>query len=77
VTTADLNKKPDDVSGMFDQVAPGYDRTNALLSGGNSVLWRMAMVRALNLLPGERVLDVAAGTGTPKRCLFRLEVSMR
>jgi len=32
VTTADLNKKPEDVSGMFDQVAPGYDRTNALLS---------------------------------------------
>ena len=53
MTTADLNKKPDDVSGMFDQVAPGYDRTNALLSGGNSVLWRMATVRALNLLPGE------------------------
>ena len=69
MTTADLNKKPDDVSGMFDQVAPGYDRTNALLSGGNSVLWRMATVRALNLLPGERVLDVAAGTGTSAKAL--------
>jgi len=54
---------------MFDQVASGYDRTNALLSGGNSVLWRLATVKALNLQPGERVLDVAAGTGTSSKAL--------
>ena len=71
MTTADLNKKPEDVSGMFDQVAPGYDRTNALLSGGNSVLWRLATVKALDLKPGERVLDVAAGTGTSAKALAK------
>lgn len=71
MTTADLNKKPEDVSGMFDQVAPGYDRTNALLSGGNSVLWRLATVKALDLKPGGRVLDVAAGTGTSAKALAR------
>jgi demethylmenaquinone methyltransferase/2-methoxy-6-polyprenyl-1,4-benzoquinol methylase len=69
VTTADLSKNPDDVSGMFDEVAKGYDRTNALLSGGNSVLWRMATVKALNIQPGDRVLDVAAGTGTSSKAL--------
>lgn len=71
MTTADLNKKPEDVSRMFDQVAPGYDRTNALLSGGNSVLWRLATVKALDLKPGERVLDVAAGTGTSAKALAK------
>ena len=49
---------------MFDDVAPGYDRTNAVLSAGNSALWRISMVRALNPQPGERILDLAAGTGT-------------
>ena len=44
---------------MFDQVSVGYDRTNALLSGGNSVLWRLATVKALQLKPGERVLDLS------------------
>jgi demethylmenaquinone methyltransferase/2-methoxy-6-polyprenyl-1,4-benzoquinol methylase len=56
---------------MFDEVAKGYDRTNAVLSGGHSVLWRIATVKALNLQPGERVLDVAAGTGTSTKALQR------
>jgi len=56
---------------MFNEVAKGYDRTNALLSGGNSILWRMATVKALDIQPGERVLDVAAGTGTSTKALQR------
>lgn len=49
---------------MFDQVARGYDRTNALLSVGNDSLWRMATVRAVAPRAGEQILDLAAGTGT-------------
>ena len=64
MSRADLNKEPDDVSGMFDQVAPGYDRTNAVLSVGNTVLWRIATARAVDPKPGERILDIACGTGT-------------
>jgi len=76
VTTADLGKDPEQVSAMFDQVSVGYDRTNALLSGGNSVLWRMATVKALDMKPGERVLDVAAGTGTSSKALQKTGASV-
>lgn len=64
MSTADLNKEPEDVSGMFDRVVPGYDRTNAVLSIGNDHLWRVATARAVDPQPGERILDVACGTGT-------------
>jgi demethylmenaquinone methyltransferase/2-methoxy-6-polyprenyl-1,4-benzoquinol methylase len=47
---------------MFDGVARRYDLTNTLLSGGQDKLWRIATRRALALAPGERVLDLAAGT---------------
>ena len=64
MSRADLGKDPDDVSGMFDHVAPGYDRTNAVLSVGNDYLWRIATARAVDGKPGERILDIACGTGT-------------
>jgi demethylmenaquinone methyltransferase/2-methoxy-6-polyprenyl-1,4-benzoquinol methylase len=60
---ADLHKDPSRVSGMFDQVAAGYDRTNTVLSMGNDRLWRAATTRAVAPRQGERILDLAAGTG--------------
>jgi demethylmenaquinone methyltransferase/2-methoxy-6-polyprenyl-1,4-benzoquinol methylase len=71
VTSADLGKDPDEVAAMFDDVAPGYDRTNAILSMGASSLWRIATVRALGIAPGDRVLDIAAGTGTSSAAIAR------
>lgn len=59
-----MNKEPEDVASMFDGVAKGYDRTNLLLSAGNAPLWRYQLVRALAPKPGEKILDLAAGTGT-------------
>ncbi|GAA4972101.1 demethylmenaquinone methyltransferase [Kineococcus glutinatus] len=61
---ADLGKRPAEVSAMFDDVAERYDLTNDLLSLGQDRRWRRAVVRALDARPGERVLDLAAGTGT-------------
>ncbi|GAA1699935.1 demethylmenaquinone methyltransferase [Microbacterium sediminicola] len=61
---ADLGKDPARVSGMFDRVAPAYDRTNTILSLGNDRRWRTATTRALAPIPGQKVLDLAAGTGT-------------
>jgi demethylmenaquinone methyltransferase/2-methoxy-6-polyprenyl-1,4-benzoquinol methylase len=71
VSKADLNKRPDEVAGMFDDVAKHYDRTNTVLSAGNAVLWRAAMVRAVAPVAGERILDIAAGTGTSSAALQR------
>lgn len=61
---ADLGKDPKRVSGMFDQVAAAYDRTNSVLSLGNDRFWRVATLRAVAPQRGERILDLAAGTGT-------------
>ncbi len=49
---------------MFDDVAANYDITNDVLSIGMDRLWRRAAWDAVNAKPGERVLDLAAGTGT-------------
>ncbi|OAA26458.1 demethylmenaquinone methyltransferase / 2-methoxy-6-polyprenyl-1,4-benzoquinol methylase [Frankia sp. EI5c] len=67
MSRAGLDKKPDQVAAMFDQVARRYDVTNAVLSAGLDRTWRTATARALDLAPGLRVLDVAAGTATSSR----------
>lgn len=69
VTKADLSKRPAQVAAMFDEVAEGYDRTNAVLSMGNATLWRVATTKAVGPKAGERILDVAAGTGTSSASL--------
>jgi len=63
MTRADLDKEPREIAAMFDGVARRYDRTNTVLSFGQDRLWRRAIRRALELRPGERILDLAAGTG--------------
>ncbi|GGK50325.1 demethylmenaquinone methyltransferase [Nocardia camponoti] len=48
---------------MFDGVAKRYDLTNTVISAGQDRYWRWATRRAVAPRPGERVLDLAAGTG--------------
>ncbi len=64
VTRADLDKQPLDVARMFDDVASRYDLTNDVLSLGQDRRWRRAVVDAVAPSAGERILDLAAGTGT-------------
>ncbi|MGW8483245.1 bifunctional demethylmenaquinone methyltransferase/2-methoxy-6-polyprenyl-1,4-benzoquinol methylase UbiE [Microbacterium sp. NPDC055903] len=66
---ADLGKDPARVSGMFDQVAAGYDRTNVVMTFGNDAFWRRATTRAVAPKPGERILDLAAGTASSSASL--------
>ena len=49
---------------MFDGVAKRYDLTNDVLSLGQDRQWRRAVIDAVDPQYGERVLDLAAGTGT-------------
>ncbi len=49
---------------MFDDVAEKYDLTNDVLALGQTRRWRRLVLEAVDPQPGERVLDLAAGTGT-------------
>jgi demethylmenaquinone methyltransferase / 2-methoxy-6-polyprenyl-1,4-benzoquinol methylase len=71
VGRASLDKEPHEVAAMFDGVAGRYDRTNTVLSFGRDRSWRRATRHALGLRRGERVLDLAAGTGVSTEELAR------
>ena len=62
MTRASLDKQPAEVAAMFDQVAPRYDVTNTVLSFAQDRRWRALTADVLDLRPGERCLDLAAGT---------------
>ncbi|KKF01989.1 demethylmenaquinone methyltransferase [Mycolicibacterium obuense] len=59
---ASLEKDPHEVASMFDGVARRYDLTNTVLSGGQDRFWRRVTRETLGVGPGDRVLDLAAGT---------------
>ena len=60
---ATLDKKTGDIAAMFDTVAERYDLMNGILSLGQHIYWRKQAVAAVDAHPGQKVLDVAAGTG--------------
>jgi demethylmenaquinone methyltransferase / 2-methoxy-6-polyprenyl-1,4-benzoquinol methylase len=64
MSRASLEKKPAEVASMFDGIARRYDLVNDLVSLGQDRRWRRLTVEAVGARPGERVLDLAAGTGT-------------
>jgi len=61
------------VRAVFDSVAERYDLMNDLMSAGIHRWWKAEMVRVLNPRPGQRLIDVAGGTGDiARRALPRL-----
>jgi demethylmenaquinone methyltransferase / 2-methoxy-6-polyprenyl-1,4-benzoquinol methylase len=60
---ATLDKQPHEVAQMFDGVARRYDLTNTVLSFAQDRRWRRRTRQCLQLRAGDRVLDLAAGTG--------------
>jgi len=58
-----LDKSGLAIRDMFAGVAPRYDLLNRLLSGRLDVLWRRRATAALEICPGDPVLDLCCGTG--------------
>jgi demethylmenaquinone methyltransferase/2-methoxy-6-polyprenyl-1,4-benzoquinol methylase len=56
-----VDKTPERVRAMFDQISPRYDFLNHLLSLNSDVLWRRRAAERLGR--GGRVLDLCSGTG--------------
>jgi len=73
---AGLDKDPQEVAEMFDEVAPRYDLTNDVLSAGQTWVWRRAVRQASAAEHGERVLDIAAGTGTSSEPFADAEIEV-
>jgi demethylmenaquinone methyltransferase/2-methoxy-6-polyprenyl-1,4-benzoquinol methylase len=61
--TVSANEKPARVSAVFDSVAHRYDLMNDLLSLGIHRLWKKFAIALSGVGHGQRVLDLAAGTG--------------
>ena len=67
----DEHEKASKVRGVFDSVASKYDLMNDLMSAGLHRAWKAYTVQVANLKPGERVLDIAGGTGDLSRAFAR------
>ena len=61
--TVDEKEKARKVAGVFDSVAPSYDLMNDLMSAGMHRIWKAFAITLADIKPGERVLDVASGSG--------------
>jgi demethylmenaquinone methyltransferase/2-methoxy-6-polyprenyl-1,4-benzoquinol methylase len=58
-----LEEKGARVRAMFDRIAPRYDRLNRLLSAGLDQRWRREALDRIRVGEGDRVVDLACGTG--------------
>lgn len=59
----DEREKARKVAGVFDSVAPKYDLMNDLMSAGMHRAWKAFTIAIAGIRTGERVLDVASGSG--------------
>lgn len=62
-------RPPTEIRGMFDRIAPIYERMNTVMTVGLDAGWRRDAVRATGLRPGKSVVDVACGSGSLTRML--------
>lgn len=72
---ATLEKRPAEVSKMFDAVAGRYDAMNRVMTFGMEPRWRRDVERAVGARQGMRILDLAAGTGASTAAFARTGAS--
>ncbi|HEY8183922.1 MAG TPA: class I SAM-dependent methyltransferase, partial [Thermoanaerobaculia bacterium] len=69
-------REPDErehfVRDLFDGTAPWYDWAIAFLSFGSGNWYRRQVLTRAGLKPGDRVLDIATGTGVVARAAARV-----
>ncbi len=65
--------KKTDVVGMFDSIAPLYDKINRRLSFRTDIRWRRKLRKAVASFPNQFIIDVSAGTGDLTIELSRLK----
>lgn len=70
--TLPQTQKIEAVRKVFETVAPSYDLMNDVMSAGIHRVWKDMACQRLNPQPGERILDVAGGTGDMARRLLKL-----
>ena len=70
--TVDEKDKASRVRGVFDSVASKYDVMNDLMSGGVHRLWKRFTIELSGVRHGNRVLDIAGGTGDLTRQFSRI-----
>lgn len=61
--TVDENEKAGRVASVFHSVAKNYDVMNDVMSGGMHRLWKHFTITTAPLHPGDKVLDIAGGSG--------------
>ncbi|PKO60356.1 MAG: hypothetical protein CVU24_13305, partial [Betaproteobacteria bacterium HGW-Betaproteobacteria-18] len=61
--TVEEAEKASHVKGVFDSVAAKYDVMNDLMSMGLHRIWKAYTVTVANVHEGDKVLDIAGGTG--------------
>lgn len=61
--TVNAAEKAERVAGVFHSVAAKYDLMNDVMSGGIHRLWKKFTIELSGVRPGNRVLDIAGGTG--------------
>ncbi len=60
----------------FDTIVERYDFLNHLLSAGQDFYWRRVMINKLNARKGQRILDLATGTGDSARAIVEKGVAV-
>ncbi len=70
-TPVDESDKARHVRGVFDSVASKYDLMNDLMSLGAHRAWKAYAAAVANVRAGDKVLDIAAGTGDLTRAFAR------